>query len=454
MIHPRQPPSAQHRQRRKRRQHVILLPRGERKEQQHKRGPHREQQHPAPPQRKIMPAKLAAPLLRTQRQRPSRHLEPERRPRHHPHQAQPPEQHQRYRVIVMRHAQIQIPQNVLVHEVEPEPPPHIAIRRQRHNPVPLHKMKRRRLPLRRIRQSRQHMPRRRNRQEDHQRTPQMQLSQPHQRSLPSTRQQQINDNRRHRKHNADQPLRQHIQRTARPKPPAVNLRGTNKPGAPTTNPGGPSFRSFIAKRWGIARGSAREMLSVLDLTSETWVPPLYFLNPPETPQRRRNPQTHHRIRNRDPRKDKNPKARQQNQRRIQPRPPRPKHPPRQALAHQRQRQHRKRQRQPHRNGARHRPRQPRGPRRTCSLGCEPHRAKHLQTRSHRPVQQRSFLQIPNSIRIQRHVVVAQQHLARHLRVHGIGIIQQRRPHQRKARIERRPQHHNPHQHRTRTRRRL
>ncbi len=44
--------------------------------------------------------------------------------------------------------------------------------------------------------------------------------------------------------------------------------------------------------------------------------------------------------------------------------------------------------------------------------------------------------------------MAQQHLARDLRVHRVRIIQQRRPHQRKARIERGPQHHNPDQRRT------
>src|SRR6185437_490373 len=187
--------------------------------------------------------------------------------------------------------------------------------------------------------------------------------------------------RGHRKHHADQSLRQHIQRTARRKSPAINPRTTKNPGAPPpTFPGAPpptfpcappstrearqgggiargsaremlSVRSLIAKRWGIARGSAREMLTVPSLTSDASVCTLSlsFLCPPETPQRRRDPQTHHRIRNRDPRKDKDPKARQQNQRRIHPRVRRPEHPPCKALAHQRQRQHRKRQRQPHRN---------------------------------------------------------------------------------------------------------
>ncbi len=221
MIHPRQPSSPEHRECRKCRQHVILLPRRERKEQQHKRRPHGQQQHPSSPQRKIMPRKLAPPLLTAHRQRPPRHLEPKRRPRHHPHQAQSPEQHQRNRVVVMRHTQIQIPQHVLVHEVEPEPPAHIPVRRQRNLPVPMHKMERRRVPLRRIRQPGQHMPRRRNHEEHQQRAPRTQLLHSHCCALPSARQGQINRHCPDRKHHADQALGQHIERTARAKSPAA-----------------------------------------------------------------------------------------------------------------------------------------------------------------------------------------------------------------------------------------
>ncbi len=64
---------------------------------------------------------------------------------------------------------------------------------------------------------------------------------------------------------------------------------------------------------------------------------------------------------------------------------------------------------------------------------------HAHTAGHAPVEQRRFLQVANAVGIERHVIVAQQHLARDLHVHAVGIIQQRRAPQGEAAVKGQPQ---------------
>jgi len=64
----------------------------------------------------------------------------------------------------------------------------------------------------------------------------------------------------------------------------------------------------------------------------------------------------------------------------------------------------------------------------------------LHARSHRPIHQRGFFEVPDSIRVERDVVVAEQHLAGDLSMQGVCVVEQRRREQREAAVERYPKH--------------
>ena len=51
----------------------------------------------------------------------------------------------------------------------------------------------------------------------------------------------------------------------------------------------------------------------------------------------------------------------------------------------------------------------------------------------------AFFQIPDPVRVQRNPVMPLDHLARHFRMHRVRIIQQGRPEQREAAIQKQPQ---------------
>ncbi len=100
--------------------------------------------------------------------------------------------------------------------------------------------------------------------------------------------------------------------------------------------------------------------------------------------------------------------------------------PGKAFGQQRQGQHAQRQRYARRG------RQDLGTKR-------PEQTRHPQAQRHQPIQQWGLLQVTDAVGIQRDRVTPQQHLARHLHMHGVRIIQQRRTQQRKARIEAKPE---------------
>ena len=61
------------------------------------------------------------------------------------------------------------------------------------------------------------------------------------------------------------------------------------------------------------------------------------------------------------------------------------------------------------------------------LGAEGAKAKR-----HAPIHERSFFEVADAVGVERDPVMPDRHLARHLRVHGIGIIQKRRAEEGKA----------------------
>jgi len=74
-----------------------------------------------------MAAKLAAPLRFAGRQRPRYRFENEGGPRHHPQEAEAPEEPQGNGVVVVGNAQVEVTQHVLVHEVKPVPATDVAV---------------------------------------------------------------------------------------------------------------------------------------------------------------------------------------------------------------------------------------------------------------------------------------------------------------------------------------
>ena len=70
-------------------------------------------------------------------------------------------------------------------------------------------------------------------------------------------------------------------------------------------------------------------------------------------------------------------------------------------------------------------------------------AQHLRDahgRGHRPVEQRSFLQVADSVGVERDPVVAQEHFAGDFGVDGVGVVEQRGAEEREAGVERDPEH--------------
>ena len=69
------------------------------------------------------------------RDRPGDGVEEEGRPGHEPDEAEPPEEPERGGVVVVGNAQVEVAEQVLVHEVEPEPAADVAVGGQRDLPV-------------------------------------------------------------------------------------------------------------------------------------------------------------------------------------------------------------------------------------------------------------------------------------------------------------------------------
>ncbi len=180
-------------------QDVVLLPRGKRKEERNEGRPDHQQKTAAAIQREIVTAKLAAPSPRAQGNGPACRFKGKRGPRHQPHQAQPPEQRQRHGVVVVRDAQVQVAEQVFVHEVKPRPTADIAVRGQRHLPVSpgqhgarvLHEGEGRGMALRGVGQARRQMPRRGDREKHQEGADRMQEAEPVESASKSPRQQQI-----------------------------------------------------------------------------------------------------------------------------------------------------------------------------------------------------------------------------------------------------------------------
>ncbi len=144
---------------------------------------------------------------------------------------------------------------------------------------------------------------------------------------------------------------------------------------------------------------------------------------PEAEHRDRQPQAHHRIRNQNAGEDEQPEARREHERGIEAGHRVAEAAPAQREDHEQQQQRVERERQSRRPGM---------------------NAETAEARRHAPVQQRRLLQIADAVRVERRPVMTRHHLARHLCVHGVGVVQQRRPYQREAAVQQQPQRdHDP-----------
>src|SRR6267154_5130444 len=139
---------------------------------------------------------------------------------------------------------------------------------------------------------------------------------------------------------------------------------------------------------------------------------------PEQQHSERKPQAHDHVGKEDMAVNENPKRSNQDQRRIEP-------------SDRRIEEARTAEVNRHEKSKRiDRQRQPRRP----ILG-----AKNTKAGSHAPIQQRSLLQVADAVRVERNPVMPRDHFPRHLSMHRIRIIQQRRTQKREAPIKQHPQ---------------
>ena len=222
---------------------------------------------------------------------------------------------------------------------------------------------------------------------------------------PTARQQQVERDDRDGEDDADQALGQHAQRAAGGKGVAVQPR-VLRLRAP--NP------SEQARREPRARSAQDDSLGG------------GFFGRPEAEHRQREPEAEHRVGDEDAGEEKNAGRREQDQPGIQSGARRAKCPPRERLDREGQREHGERERDACGN-------------RQCPRGAVAQQLHPAHRRGHRPIEQRRFLEIPDAVGVERDPVVAQQHLARDLGVHRVGVVQQRGTDEGEARVERDPQ---------------
>ena len=119
---------------------VVLLTRGEGEEEKDDGGPEEEKQSAATLEREVVAAELAAEDLGAagaaeEGRGPGGGLEDEGGPGHEPEEAESPEEPEGRGVVVVGDAEVEVAEQVLVHEVEPEPAADVAVGGQGHEPV-------------------------------------------------------------------------------------------------------------------------------------------------------------------------------------------------------------------------------------------------------------------------------------------------------------------------------
>jgi hypothetical protein len=274
--------------------------------------------------------------------------------------AQAPEEPQRRGVVVVRHAQVQVAQQVLVHEVEPEPAAHVAVGRQRHLPVTVDEVEGNRVALRGVGEAGEDVPRRGDDEEDCQRRPRMQRAQAGDRAARAASDQQVEQHDADREDDSDQSLGQHVQRAGQ--------REAEAPGAD-------------------AIGSGRMVDGSIKL-----------FGAPEAEHRKGDPEADARVGNGDAGEDEEAEAGEQDERGVEARAWRPEETANEGFYQQREREHGQSEWNTGSGGERAR-------------GGDAEELRCPHARGHRPVEQRGLLQVADAVGVEGDEVVTDQHLA-------------------------------------------
>jgi len=141
-------------------------------------------------------------------------MEEEGGPGHQPYKDKSPEEQQWNRVVVPGHSQIEVPQQVLIDEIEPGPAMDVSVRWLRYDPMTMGKGDASRLTLCRVCEANKKVPRCGNDKKNQDAAKGMQLAKPGDTPANSTGEKQVQENNSNRKNNSDKALGKNIERAA------------------------------------------------------------------------------------------------------------------------------------------------------------------------------------------------------------------------------------------------